>query len=213
LLKPLFDPKPQPQITLFLKSLASTMGATTLLILDVQQGILDMVPGETGAYLQRLNETVDAARDNNIKIVHVITAFRPGHPEAHPANRSVSSIAAAGLFQEGNLSVEPALTPAQDEVIITKRRVSAFFGTELEMILRCYDTEELVVAGVATSGAVLSTVRYASDLDYRITILRDLCMDRDEEVHNVLMDKVFHRKTDVMTGEEWIGQVNAAAAS
>lgn len=188
------------------------MGAATLLILDVQQGILDMVPGDTGTYLQRLNETVDAARMNNIKIIHIITAFRPGHPEAHPSNRSVTSIAAAGLFQEGDFTVEPALIPAQDEVIITKRRVSAFFGTDLEIILRCFNTEELVIAGIATSGAVLSTVRYASDLDYRITVLRDLCMDRDEEVHNVLMDKVFHRKTDVITGEEWIDRINAGAA-
>jgi nicotinamidase-related amidase len=189
------------------------MGTTALLILDVQQGILDMVPGDTGIYLQRLNETVDAARKNNIKILHVITAFRAGHPEAHPANRSVSSVAAAGLFQEGDLTAEPALLPAHGEPVIIKRRVSAFFGTDLDLILRCYNTEELVIAGVATSGAVLSTIRYASDLDYRITVLRDLCMDRDEGVHNILMDKVFHRKTDVTTGEEWIDRINAAATA
>ncbi|KAF3392857.1 Isochorismatase family protein YecD [Penicillium rolfsii] len=188
------------------------MGATTLLILDVQQGILDMVPGDTNTYLQRLTETVEAGRMNDVNIIHVITAFRPGHPEAHPANRSVSSIAAAGLFQEGDLTVEPALIPAQDEVVITKRRVSAFFGTDLEIILRCFGTEDLVIAGVATSGAVLSTVRYASDLDYRTTILRDLCMDRDDEIHEFLIDKVFHRKSDVITCEEWLNRINAAAA-
>ncbi|GLI79932.1 hypothetical protein PoHVEF18_008280 [Penicillium ochrochloron] len=85
--------------------------------------------------------------------------------------------------------------------------------SNLDLILRCYNTEELVIAGVATSGAVLSTIRYASDLDYRITVLRDLCMDHDEEVHNILMDKVFHRKTDVTTGEEWIDRINAAATA
>ncbi|KAJ5438016.1 uncharacterized protein N7458_009014 [Penicillium daleae] len=188
------------------------MGTTTLLILDIQRGVLDML-GETEAYLQRLSETVDAARQNNINVIHVITAFRPGYPESHPYNRSVASVAAAGMFLEGTSSVEiaPAVTPDQDEVVITKRRVSAFFGTDLEMILRCSNTDHLVITGIATSGAVLSTVRQASDLDYKITLLRDLCMDRDEEVHNVLMDKVFNRKTDVVTSNQWIDQLGAVA--
>ncbi|KAJ5151279.1 Isochorismatase family protein [Penicillium canariense] len=186
------------------------MGTTTLLILDIEKGTVDML-GNTGTYLQRLGSAVAAARSNNIKIVHVITAFRTGYPECHPSNSLVPAMAAMGKFQEGDWTTEihPAVAPTKDEVVITKRRVSAFFGTELEMILRCFDTEQLVVAGIATSGAVLSTIRHASDLDYRITVLRDLCMDRDEEVHDLLMDKVFKGKTDVITGQEWMERISA----
>lgn len=63
--------------------------------------------------------------------------------------------------------------------------------------------ENLVIAGVITSGAVLSTVRAAADLDYKITVLSDLCVDRDQEVHDVLVGKVFPKQAAVIGSEEW----------
>jgi nicotinamidase-related amidase len=185
------------------------MGITTLLILDIEKGILDMV-GDDGEYLERLSQALNAARENNIKVIHVITAFRPGYPESHPSNPSVSGIAAAGLFVEGDptTEVDPTVAPIDNEVVITKRRVSAFFGTELDMILRCYNTERIAVAGISTSGAVLSTIRHASDLDYKITLLCDLCRERDEETHNFLINKIFKRKINVLTSDEWIQQLS-----
>ena len=51
--------------------------------------------------------------------------------------------------------------------------------------------ESLVLTGIATSGVVLSTVRQAADLDFRLTVLSDGCLDRDDEVHRMLMEKVF----------------------
>ncbi|KAJ5708800.1 Isochorismatase family protein [Penicillium malachiteum] len=188
------------------------MGTTTLLILDIQNGVIDQLEN-TDSYLSGLAEALSTARNNSIKVIHVITAFRHGYPENHPNNSSVPAVAARGQYKEGDFSVQvhSKVAPTPEEPIITKRRVSAFFGTELDMILRCSNTDHLVVAGLITSGAVLSTVRQAMDLDYRITVLRDLCMDRDEEVHRVLMDKVFQRKTTVISAQEWISQVNDAA--
>lgn len=186
------------------------MGTTTLLILDIENGVMDIL-GEMGTYLQRLASTLAGARNNNIKVIHVITAFRPGYPENHPHNTSVPAMAAAGKFMEGSSEVEihPAVKPTPEEVVITKRRVSAFTGTELDIVLRCYNTDRLVIAGVATSGAVLSTIRHAQDMDFQITVLHDLCMDRDEEVHRVLIDKVFGRKCEIVSGQEWVDQLNA----
>ncbi len=60
-----------------------------------------------------------------------------------------------------------------------------------------------MLAGIATSGVVLSTLREAADKDFKITVLSDCCADRDEEVHRVLTTKVFPRQADVMTAEEW----------
>jgi nicotinamidase-related amidase len=64
--------------------------------------------------------------------------------------------------------------------------------------------DTLVLAGVATSGAVLSTLRQAADLDFKLTVLEDLCLDTDEEVHRVLVEKVFKRQATVISSEEWI---------
>ncbi|KAJ6167118.1 hypothetical protein N7470_002565 [Penicillium chermesinum] len=186
------------------------MGATTLILLDVQNGIIDMLGRvEMEPYLEHLASALSAARSSGIKVIHVITAFRPGYPEAHPTNASFAHVMQHGLFQVGDPAIEvhAAVAPTPEEPVVTKRRVSAFTGTELEMILRCTGSDHIVVAGLITSGAVLSTVRSAMDLDLRITVLRDLCQDRDEEVHRVLMDKVFERKAEVITGKDWAAKL------
>ena len=51
---------------------------------------------------------------------------------------------------------------------------------------------------------VLSTLRQAADLDYRLTVLADGCLDADPEVHRVLTEKVFPRQADVVTVDEWV---------
>jgi nicotinamidase-related amidase len=63
----------------------------------------------------------------------------------------------------------------------------------------------LVRVGFCPSGVVLSTVREAADLDYRITVLADLCLDADEEVHRVLTEKVFPRQATVIDSTQWLG--------
>ena len=101
------------------------------------------------------------------------------------------------------IKIHPALTPREDEVIVIKRRVSAFTGSDLEVILRAKGIQHIVLTGVATSGVVLSTAREAADKDYLITVLSDCCADGDDEVHDVLTTKVFPRQAEVITVEEW----------
>ncbi len=57
-------------------------------------------------------------------------------------------------------------------------------------MLRSLQVESLVLTGIATSGVVLSTLRQAADLDHGLTVLREGCADRDDEVHRVVLDKV-----------------------
>ena len=104
---------------------------------------------------------------------------------------------------KGAMDIYPEVQPQAGDIIVTKRRVSAFTGSDLEVILRSQNIQHIVLCGIATSGVVLSTLREAADRDYKITVLSDCCTDGDEEVHNVLIEKVFPRQADVMTGREW----------
>lgn len=92
-------------------------------------------------------------------------------------------------------------------VVVTKRRVSAFTGSDLDVVLRAGEIRHLVLCGIATSGVVLSTVREAADKDYRLTVLADLCADTDHEVHSVLMRKVFPRQAQVTSAAEWLASL------
>ncbi len=77
-------------------------------------------------------------------------------------------------------------------------------GSDLEVILRAKNIRHLVLAGISTSGVVLSTVREAADKDYQLTVLSDLCADFDEQVHSLLLEKIFPRQAAVITSRQWM---------
>lgn len=103
--------------------------------------------------------------------------------------------------------IHSGVPPATGDVIVTKRRVSAFPGSDLDVVLRARGIDSLVLTGISTSGVVLSTTRQGADLDFQITILSDGCADVDDEVQRVLMEKAFPRQATVMKTDEWIGQL------
>ena len=118
-------------------------------------------------------------------------------------NSIFPAIRETGRFIEGSAGTEvhPAVAPKPGDVVVTKHRVSAFFGTDLDMVLRANGIETLVLSGIATSGVVLSTIRHAADADYRLVVVSDCCADPDPEVHRVLTEKVFARPATVTTAD------------
>jgi nicotinamidase-related amidase len=177
---------------------------TALLVMDMQLGILRNLTDAT-ALITNVKKTITHAREKNIPVIYVVVGFRPGFPEVSPNNKSFS--ASKSRFANENMAefmtVHPDIVPAVGEVTVIKRRFSAFTGSDLEVILRAYGAQHIVLTGISTSGVVLSTTREAADKDYRITILSDACADMDEEVHRVLTTKVFPRQADVISVEDW----------
>jgi nicotinamidase-related amidase len=186
------------------------MDATVLLVMDVQRGVVERFTDEPG-YLPRLQQAITAAHASGIPVVYVTVGFRPGHPEVSAANRTFSAVASTGRFADGDPAAEihPAVGPEPGDLVVTKRRVSAFTGSDLEVLLRGLGAGTLVLTGIATSGVVLSTLRQAADLDYRLVVLEDGCIDPDPEVHRVLTGKVFPRQADVLTVDEWEARLAA----
>ncbi|MGW2485034.1 cysteine hydrolase family protein [Streptomyces sp. NPDC001571] len=184
-----------------------TNSDSALLVMDIQRGIVDRFPESvTADYLTRIGPAIDAARAAGTPVVHVVIGFRAGHPEVSTRNKAFGAVAGSAAFVEGDPSAEihPALAPQPGDVVVTKKRVSAFAGSDLDMVLRGAGATRLVLAGIATSGVVLSTLRQAADLDFGLTVLSDGCLDGDAEVHRVLTEKVFPRQADVVGVDEWV---------
>ena len=89
-------------------------------------------------------------------------------------------------------------------MVITKVRPGPFSTTALDVTLREMGRDNLVIMGVATSGCVLSSVRWAVDVNYTFIVLSDACSDADAEVHRVLTEKVYPRQGTVMTTAEFL---------
>jgi len=177
---------------------------TALLVMDVQAGIVARLQ-DAKPMLSNTSKAIAYARSKNIPVIYVVVSFRQGAPEISMNNRSFSShkemIGKVDMSEYAKVHADVA--PQPGEITVLKRRVSAFTGSDLEVVLRACSIQHMVLSGISTSGVVLSTLREAADKDYRLTILSDCCADADEEVHRVLTTKVFPRQAEVITVEEW----------
>jgi nicotinamidase-related amidase len=173
---------------------------TALLIMDVQRGIVAgyVQPGDS--VLERIAGAVSIARASGQVVVYVRIGFRPNHPDVSANNSVFSGVASAGLMLANDESTQlhPSAGFVPGDIEVVKRRVSAFEGTDLEVVLRSRGINTLVLAGIATSGVVLSTLRQAVDRDYRVIVLSDCCKDLDATVHGVLMERVYPTQATVI---------------
>ncbi|MFF7329846.1 isochorismatase family protein [Streptomyces sp. NPDC008150] len=181
------------------------MTNSALLVMDVQQSITARISDPD--YTSRVARAVAAARKAGVPVVYVVVGFRDGHPETRSS--PTFSALPEGAFTEGdpNAAIHPDVAPQPGETVVTKKRISAFAGSDLDLVLRGGAVDHLVLAGLSTSGVVLSTLRQAADLDFRLTVLSDGCGDTDAEVHRVLTEKVFPRQADVTTVDEWAARL------
>jgi nicotinamidase-related amidase len=173
--------------------------------MDFQHGIVERL-GDSRVTVAA-DRAIKAARASEIPVMFVRVAFRPGYPEVSERNASFSGLSQgagdAYTTDHPATQIHAALEPLPGEPVVVKRRVSAFSGSDLDVLLRAAGADTLVLAGIATSGVVLSTLRQAADLDYRLVVLADACADADPEVHRVLLEKVFPRQALVTTVDEW----------
>jgi nicotinamidase-related amidase len=178
---------------------------TALLVMDIQASIVGMLKEQRPELLPALKTSVEAARSAGIRVIYVVVGFRKGYPEVSAANKAFSTLRQAGrnLDTPEGIAIDSHVAPLGDEVIVVKKRISAFAGSDLELVLRANDIRHIVLTGVSTSGVVLSTLREAADKDFQITLLHDCCADMDAEVHHVLTTKIFPRQAEVMSHTNW----------
>src|SRR2546427_3963425 len=160
----------------------------------------------SGAYpaVENAAEVLAAARKTALTIIHIAARWRPGSPEmnmnipvfARGPDRSVEGTWGADFYDP--------VKPAEGEVVIVKRGVSPFIGTELDRFLRVRDINTIACAGVATNWVVESAVREGVDLGLRAIVLADCCASVTEEAHNFSVQVVLPDLCTVTTAGEFI---------
>jgi nicotinamidase-related amidase len=184
---------------------------TALLAMDCQAGIVSVYIKD-GGFIERAVGVVKAARKAAMPVVHIQVGFRPSLPEISRRNKLFATLKddpqRQKLFLGEAAMIHPALGPESTDIVVTKHRVSAFKGTDLEMILRAKEIETLVLFGIATSGVVLSTLLDAGDSDFNVAVISDCCADLDPELHTALVTRLYPRRAEVMTAEEFVKGLN-----
>ena len=195
--------------------LAIDRGRTAVLIMDYENQILSMLPEKTqAAVLDNASAILKEARQAHLPIIYVVVRFRDGYPEVSRQNKRFAGLKESGRLREGTPGAEihARVAPQLGDIVVTKRRVGAFPTTDLESILRANNISTLALFGISTSGVVLSTVRWAADMDYQLVVVSDASADMDDEVHRVLTDKVFPGQATVVSTREFVKALAAKPA-
>jgi nicotinamidase-related amidase len=176
---------------------------TVLLVMDYQSAALGLIP-EAEDLLSRVNDAISIVRSHGGQVGYVRVGFDQDDYAAIPAtNKMFAAVGPPTLHHDAPESaVHGSVAPEPGDIVVRKTRVGAFSTTDLDQQLRERGITTIILAGIATSGVVLSTVRDAADRDYRVFVLSDGSADPDADVHGMLMGKVFPRQADVITVSE-----------
>lgn len=174
-----------------------------LLVMDCQQGILASLPGSADpeALLSRVAGAIADMRAHGAAIAHVRVGFTEADWAAiPPANKAFSFLGRHRLMHHADpaADIHHLLAPEPGDLTVRKTRYGALSTTDLDRRLRDRGITTLVIAGLITSGAVLSTVADAADRDYRLYILSDGVADPDQHAHETLMTGVFPRLAHII---------------
>lgn len=128
-------------------------------------------------------------RDDIDRVVHIGLQFDTDYSNAARNSPLLGKAPDFGVAKAGEFGSEFAswATPRADDIVLRKSRISAFFGTDLDGILKGMGATEIVIGGCATDLAVSSAARDAHDRDYVVSIAPALCVAASEADHDAAM--------------------------
>jgi nicotinamidase-related amidase len=174
---------------------------TALLVMDYQAGILGRL-ADADELVARVAGAIALVRRTGGQVGYVRVAFEDAEIAAMPSTSSMGArIASAGRafhVDAPSTAIDARIAPVAGDIVVRKIRVGAFSTTDLDAQLRARGVDTLLLAGISTSGVVLSTVRDAADRDYRVVVLEDGSADPEADVHAFLTQQIFPRQGEVI---------------
>lgn len=156
--------------------------------------------------IQKTNQVIHQARQLAIPIIFVKVGFSPNYQDCPKHSPVFGKAYQNGFLKLGEWGTQfhPDLAFDQhNDLVIVKQRVSAFYATQLEAILRANQVDELILTGVSTDMAVQLTAREAHDRDYAVTVIGDACRSADDNVHHLIL-QTLNRVAHITDSEQWI---------
>jgi nicotinamidase-related amidase len=181
---------------------------TALLVMDFQAGILGRLD-DADALAAKARQAIETMREAGAKIGHVRVAFTAEDLEAMPDEAPMARVKQMpdGAMDADSpaTQIDARVAPAEGDIVVRKTRVGAFGTTDLDEQLRAHGVDTLVLAGISTSGVLLSTVRDGHDRDYRLFVLADASADPHPGLHQFLIEELFPRQAEVIEVDDLAG--------
>ena len=176
---------------------------TALLILDMQNDIMSFHGGDEHIkhVVHTIADLAGWARRSSIPVIYSRVAYRSSYVDGLPGMPILKERHLLDERRPGSAIIDE-LKPADDDVVITRKRSGGFYNNELEVILRSLRVETLLFTGMSTARVVESTVREAHCRDFRNVVVSDGCAATSMELHDNALRSMADFFATIMTSAE-----------
>jgi len=169
-----------------------------LLIMDYVNELVTGAAGKFNGYtrfmqehstLDRVETAISRARTQSIPIVYLRLGFKPDYSDCPEGSPLISGSRKFGILKLGTPSSDfpDRIKPQLDDTVVPKNRISPFYGTNLDQVLRQKGAKTLLLAGVATDLVVKSAAMEGHDRDYSVVVLSDCCAAGSQGAHDAAL--------------------------
>lgn len=166
---------------------------TAILLLDVQKDLVDITPGlKQNRVIENMASVLKAARRRRLPVIHITASVRADFLDLPKDNPLWD-----GLRQKRQLiigtkgaAIDPRVKPLRNELVLNKTCVDPFLTTNLGQALQNADANTIILMGLWTNYVVEATARHASDMGYRVFLVREACASNTVENHEFALNKI-----------------------
>lgn len=180
-----------------------------LLLIDMQndfvrEGKALRVAGAE-AIIPGIRSVLDLFRERRLPVVHVLRVHRPDGSDVEIMRQETFRRTPFAVEGTEGAEVISELVPAGGEFVIRKIRMSAFLGTDLDLLLRSIGVDTVVVAGIQTPNCIRTTVFDAMAFNYRTVLVADAVAAQSDEIHRCNVRDMERIGVSVLTAGELAG--------
>lgn len=163
--------------------------------------------------IEHTRRMLQAARQKRIPIIYS-TGEEPrkdGFDAGRWADKNSRSAEDVPNDNENGNGIPEPIAPQPEDIVITKLKPSAFFGTMLAAYLVDLQADSLIVCGTTTSGCVRATVIDAFSMNYKVSVVEQCTFDRGQTSHLISLFDMNEKYADIVSIDETVQFINEAA--
>lgn len=185
---------------------------SAFIIIDMENGFVEPESAHciknAMATVPALVDSIDAARKMNIPVFFVKRIYRKDGSDVELTRfggwKENGKAMTPGSIGKNSAEMVEGLKPKPGDYSIIKPRWSAFFQTELDLILRRLGIRTVILTGTTTPNCVRTTAYDANALDYNVVVLEDCCSSQTEEIQRVNIEDMSRMGAVILNSEEFI---------
>lgn len=188
------------------------MNKQALIIIDMENGFINP---ESAQCIKMAAQTVDRcaaaaseARKRGIPVIFVNRIYRKSGVDVEHTRYRAWYDGGRAMSEDCEKVIDSnnpiGLSPEEKDIVIIKPRFSAFFMTELDLILRRLGIDTVILTGTTTPNCIRTTCYDAISLDYNVIVIDDCCSSQTEEIQRANIFDMKNIGAHIITADDFI---------